>query len=212
MPTDKIIKIDLNALTEKGLGELIKVKQEIVSNLEKSGKRTKKTSLNEFQRSDEKTDKIYAKLKKQLEFDLVNGKGKDTLKKKLFGNFDFSKGGIGKNIVGFGLNPQGFMGGLFTKGIPGFGAAVAATAVIGKILKKFDSLEKRFTDDIRTKLNAERDNETTARIQAGIAQEIFSAGPGMTDPRDTYNTNDEFNTNQPRIETDYLIRSTQGIE
>jgi len=213
MPTNKTIEIDLNDLTSESLGKLIKIKKEIADNLDKSGKRKpRQKSATEFQRSDESSERLFEKLRKRVEFDLVNGKGKDTLRKKLFGDADFSKGGTLKNIVGFGLNPQGFMGGLFTKGIPGFGAAVAATAIIVKILKKFDDLEKRFTDDIRTRLNQERDNEQTARIQAGLVQEIFTAGPGVTDPRDAYNTFDEFNNNQQRIETDYSIRTATGVE
>jgi len=119
---------------------------------------------------------------------------------------------LAKNLVKFALNPGGMVGGLLSKGVPGFGAAVAATAIIVAILKKFDELEKKFTNDVRTLLNQERDNEQTARIQAGLAQEIFTAGPGVTDPRDAYKTFDEFNTNQQRIETDYAIRTTSGVE
>lgn len=212
MPTDKIIQINLTELTQKSLGELIKIKEEIATNLDKTGKRNKKQKLGEFQRSDEESEKIFEKLKKELELELIAGKGGSKLKKALFGNFDFSKGGMLKNIVGFGLNPSGFFGGILTKGIPGFGTAVAATGIILKILKKFDDLEKKFTDDLRTRLNIDRDNEQTALVQAGIAQEITTLGPGITDPRDSYNTNDVFNNEQTRIETDYTIRTTLGVE
>lgn len=211
MPTDKIAKIDLTNLTDDSISQLIKIKKDIANDLDKTGKRNK-PGVNEFQRSDESTEKLLEKLKKEVQLDLLSGKGKETLKSKLFGNQDFSKGGIAKNLVSFGLNPGGVIGGLLKTGIPGFGAAVAATAIIVKILKKFDDLEKRFTDDIRTRLNQERDNEQTARVQAGLVQEFYSPGPGITDPRDGYNTYDEFNNNQKRIEEDYNIRSTLGVE
>jgi len=111
-----------------------------------------------------------------------------------------------------GLNPKGFMGGLLTKGIPGFGAAIASTTIIISIIKKFDDLEKKFTDQINTKSRADKSNENIARIQAGLTQDIITVSPGIYDPRDSYNTFNEFNVNRSRIETDYAIRSTQGIE
>jgi len=212
MPTDKTAEIDLSSLTDDSISQLIKIKKEIADDLDKSGKRTKRGGVNEFQRSDEKTEKLLEKLKKEVRLDLISGKGKETLKSKLFGKQDFSKGGIAKNLVNFGLNPGGVIGGLLKTGVPGFGVAVAATAIIVKILKKFDDLEKKFTDDIRTRMNQERDNEQTARIQAGLAQEITSFGPGLTDPRDVYNSYDNDNGNELRREEFYVIRSTQGVE
>ena len=211
MAVDEILEIDFSALTKETAKDLITQTDKIIKKVEKKKKprRLKKTPQ-EIQ--DERIDQRLEKLKKQVAFDLVSGKGKESLKSKLFGKQDFSKGSIGKNIVKFGLNPTGMIGGLLKTGIPGLGAAIAATAIIITILKKFDDLEKRFTDDIRTRLNQERDNEQTARIQAGLAQEITSFGPGITDPRDVYNSYDEFNTNQKRIETDYAIRTTSGVE
>lgn len=211
MAVNKKLEIiyDLSSLNEQQANQLINANKDIIKSAEKQKKKSKRKGLG---KQDQQIEKISEKLRKQVETDLLNKKGKGTLKSKLFGNQDFSKGGILKNLVKFGLNPQGMMGGLLKTGIPGFGAAVAATAIIVGILKKFDNIEKKFTDDIRTRLNQERDTEQTARIQAGLAQEIFTAGPGVTDPRDVYNTYDEFNTNQNRIETDYTIRNTSGVE
>lgn len=209
MAVDKKLEIvyDLASLNEQQASQLINANKDVIKSAEKQKKKSKKGGLTT---SDTKFEKRFEKLSKQVELDLLNKKGKGTLKSKLFGNQ--GKGGIAKNLVKFGLNPQGMIGGLLKTGIPGFGAAVAATAIIVGILKKFDNLEKKFTDNIRTRLNQERDTEQTARIQAGLAQEIFTAGPGVTDPRDAYNTYDEFNTNQNRIETDYTIRTTSGVE
>ena len=210
MPTDKQLLIDLSALTPESVSQLATIQDDIVEELEKSGKRTKpqaKKKITQFEKQDEKFEKQMAKLQKQLEFETISGKGKKGIFSKIFG----SNAGF-KNIVQMGLNPQGFMGGLLKKGIPGFGAAVAATAIIVKILKKFDQLEKKFTDQINTKLRVDRNNENTARIQAGLDQEITSVGPGIYDPRDVYNSFNEFNTNRARIETDYAIRNTLGVE
>lgn len=200
-PATHIGPSNLKPLTQKQAERLEKRREKQLQKIE--GKQKK---------IDEKIDARLEKLKKQVELDLINGKGKETLKSKLFGKQDFSKGGIAKNLVKFGLNPGGVVGGLLSKGVPGFAAAVASTAIIVKILKKFDDLEKKFTDNIRTRLNQDRDNEQTARIQAGLAQEIFTAGPGVTDPRDQYNTFDEDNGAVIQRETNYAIRSTQGVE
>jgi len=83
-------------------------------------------------------DKKLKKLTKNLEFEKLNKKGKDGILKKIFGD----KTGA-KNIIQMGLNPKGFIGGLLTKGVPGFGAVVATTAIIVSIIKKFDDLEKK---------------------------------------------------------------------
>lgn len=211
MPTDKQILIDLTSLTPESIGQLTKIQEEIVTDLEKSGKRIKgkpKQQLtNIFQQKDEKIDKKLEKLTKKLEFDNIDKKSKDGMLKKIFGD----KTGA-KNIIQMGLNPKGFIGGLLTKGVPGFGAAVAATAIIVSIIKKFDDLEKKFTDQINTKTRVDKSNENIARIQAGLDQNITTVSPGVYDPRDSYNTFNEFNINRSRIETDYTIRSTQGVE
>ena len=211
MATDKQILIDLTSLTPESVGQLTKIQEEIVTDLEKSGKRTKGKSkqklTNIFQERDEKIEKRLEKLTKKLEFDIISKKGKDGILKKIFGDKASAK-----NIVQMGLNPKGFFGGLLTKGIPGFGAAVAATAIIVSILKKFDDREKKFTDSINRKQRGDRENESIARIQAGLDQEITSVSPGIYDPRDTSNTFNTFNTNRARLETDYAITSTQGVE
>lgn len=210
MPTDKQLLLDLTALTPESSAKLASIQDDMIEELEKAGKRTKpqaKKRLTDFDKQDAKFEKQIAKLQKQMEFEAISQKGKKGIASKIFGG----KSSL-KNVVQMGLNPQSFFGGVLSKGIPGFGAAIAATAIIVAILKKFDNLEKKFTDQINTKLRVDRNNESTARIQAGLDQEITSVGPGIYDPRDTYNTFNEFNTNRARIETDYAIRNTLGVE
>ncbi len=210
MPTDKQLLIDLTALTPESTSQLASMQEDFVKELEKSGKRTKpqaKKKLTAFEKQDEKTQKRLDKLQKQLEFESISGKGKKGIASKIFGD----KASL-KNVVQMGLNPQGFMGGLLKKGIPGFGAAVSATAIIVAILKKVDDLQKRFTDQILTKTREDRDNENIARVQAGLAQDITSPAPGIYDPRDVYNSLDESNDAVLRREEDYTIRNTSGVE
>ena len=210
MGVDQILELDLSALTEESLALIDSQTGEIIDELKKAGKKpkgTQKKKLTEFEKQDEKTEKRLEKLQKQLEFESISSKSKKGIINKLFGDQASFK-----NIVQMGLNPKGFMGGLLTKGIPGFGAAVAATAIIVKILKKFDDLEKKFTDQINTKLRIDRTNESVARIQAGLDQQITTISPGIYDPRDSYNTFNEFNVDRSRIESDWQIRNTGGVE
>lgn len=210
MGVDQILQIDLSKLTAEGLAMIDEQMGNVEDQLKKAGKKPKqkqKSLLSKFDKQDEKTEKKFAKLQKQLEFDLISKKGKKGKLSKLFGDQASFK-----NIAQMGLNPRGFIGGLLKKGIPGFGAAVAATAIIVAILKKFDDLEKKFTDKINTKRNADRDNREVARIQAGLAQDVFSAGPGVYDPRDTYNSLNDENSGAQTREINYVIRNTGGVE
>jgi len=210
MPTDKQLLIDLSALTPESTAKLASIKDDMIAELEKAGKRTKpqaKKRITDFEKEDLKFEKKIAKLQKQMEFEAISQKGKKGIASKIFG----SNASL-KNVIQMGLNPQSFFGGVLSKGIPGFGIAVAATAIVISILKKFDALEKKFTDQINTKLRVDRNNENTARIQAGLDQEITTVSPGIYDPRDAYNTFNEFNTNRARIETDYAIRNTLAVE
>lgn len=213
MGIDKKLEIvyDLESINEQQASQLIAANEQVIKSAESQKKKSKKKTSG-LSTDDAKIEKRLAKLKKEIEFDLVNGKGKRSLKQKLFGGQDFSKGGITKNIVKFGLNPGGMIGGLLKTGIPGFGAAVAATRIIVEILKKFDDREKKFTDQLNTKNQLDRSNEEVARIQAGLAQEIFSPSPGIYDPRDVYNSDNVFNNDQQTSETEYEIRNTSGVE
>jgi hypothetical protein len=211
MPTQKILEIDLTQLTSDSIQQLADIQEEIIADLEKQGKRPskrKQNTTNEFQKSDESMETRIEELQKTVEYDSVKSKSRhqDFLAKAFGGKVSFD------TLVSMGLNPLGSLGRFMGMGIPGFGAAVAATATITQILKKFDDLEKKFTNQVRTLTRADRDNEFQARVQAGISQEITSYGPGFYDPRDVYNTFNEFNGNQRRIETDYAIRNTSGVE
>jgi len=56
-----------------------------------------------------------------------------------------------------------------------------------------------------------RSKEQQALIQAGLQQLIITTAAGSAEPRDAYNTFTEFNTNQSRIEADFQVRNTSGV-
>ncbi len=215
MAVDKTLQItyDLASINEDQANKLIKANEKVLKKAQQQTKKQKKvnreTASGISHAEELRIEKRMEKLKKQVEYDLISGRGKDTLKTKLFGKADFSKGGIAKNLMKFAMNPEGMIGGLLKVKITGLGAAIAATAIIGAILKKFDDLEKRFTNKVNTLIRADRDNEEIARIQAGLSQEITSSGPGFTDPRDIYNS---FNSDDVQREERYILRNTQGVE
>ena len=64
MPTDKIIQIDLTALTQESLGKLIKIKEEIVNATEKKPKKQSKKEEKIFQEISEEDSKTTPKVKK----------------------------------------------------------------------------------------------------------------------------------------------------
>lgn len=204
MAVDKTIVIDLSKLNDQML-EQIDQQLDKFDKPDTQNKKPKKKSKQ--QKQDEKIEKRLERLTKELEFKNISGKGKKSLKDKVLG-----KGFQAKNLIGFGTNPLGFVGSLLRTGIPGFGKAIAATAIIGAILKKFDALEKKFTDQLNTKTRIDRENEEVARIQAGLAQDITSSGPGFFDPRDVYNSLDSLSISEKDRETNYAIRSTLGVE
>ena len=184
MPTDKTIEIDLTALTPEGLGQLIKIKEDIADELEKSGGRKK----NKGKKGGNQT-------------------GQNNLKNKLL-----KKGNLGKNLLGMGTNPTGFISGLLRTGIPGLGAAIAATGIIVSIVKKIDDFEKKFIDNVDGRINLFRKKQQQALIQSGVQQLIITSASGSAEPRDAYNTFNEFNENQARIESDFRIRDTEGVD
>lgn len=186
MAVDQVLEIDLNNLTEASLAKLDEGIDRVLGQFENRDTRSVK-------------DKFADPL-------TISKSQKEEGLRKIFGRQTFN------NLFSFGSNPLSFAGGLLSKGIPGFGAAVASTAVIVALLKRFDDLNKKFTDQINTKLRIDRRNEDVARIQAGLQQEITTVSPGIYDPRDAYNTFNEFNNNRLRIETDYAIRTTSGVE
>jgi hypothetical protein len=86
------------------------------------------------------------------------------------------------------------------------------TGVIADFVKKVDDFQKEFVDNVDDRIDLFRSKEQQASIQAGLTQLIITTAAGSAEPRDAYNTFAEFNANQSRIEADFRLRDTAGVD
>ena len=211
MAVDQILELDLSKLTAEGLALIDKQLGSIEEELKKAGKKPKqkqqkKGLLSQFEKQDQKTEKKLEKLQKQLEFNSISGKQSQNLKNKLF------KGGKFSNILKMAQNPTGFIGTTLFRMLPVMGAVIAATKIIADLIKKVDDFQKKFVDSVDDRIDLFRSKQQQALIQAGLAQEIFTTTAGGTEPRDSYNTFEQFNNNQAAIEREFALRNTSGVD
>ena len=211
MAVDKILELDLSNLTAEGLALIDEQLGSIEDELKKAGKKPKaqqkkKGLLSKFEKQDEKTEKRLAKLQKQLEFDSISGKQSKNLKDRLFQGTNLS------NILKLGQNPTSFFSSTLLKMIPVLGTILAVTGVFVALAKKVDDFQKKFVDSVDDRIDLFRSKQQQALIQAGLAQEIFTTSAGGTEPRDAYNTFEQFNNNQAAIERDFALRNTSGVD
>lgn len=186
MAVDKVLEIDLTKLTPASLKRIDDQIGNIIDVLENTDKRA---PVGKFQ------DPL-----------LIPKTQKEEGLRKIFGRQTFG------NLLKFGSNPQSFLTSGVTKLIPFIGTALAATGVIFAIIQRIDTFEKEFVDRVDDRISLARTKEQQALVQAGLQQIIITSASGSTEPRDAYNTFREFNENQQRIETDFQIRSTDGVE
>lgn len=211
MGTDKQILIDLTQLTPETTNQLVKIQEDIIKDLGKSGKRktsskTKQQLSNIFQEPDDKTQKRLAKLQKDLELETL-GKSKGGITKKIFGDKQ-----VFGNLLNIGNNHLGFIQGNVTKLIPFIGTALLVTGVIAAFVKRVDDFQKKFIDNVDGRIDVFRSKQDQALIQSGLQQLIITSSSGSAEPRDSYNTFNEINGNQGRIEADFRIRDTTGVD
>lgn len=185
MAVDKTIEIDLNNLTPQAL-EQIDAQLEEVKNMFVN---PEKRSISQMT-----VDPLL----------IPKSQKEDTLS-KIFGRGTF------KNLLRFGSNPLSFMTGSITKLIPFIGTALAVTGIFAALIKKVDDFQKEFVNNVDGRINLFRSREQQATIQAGLTQLIITTESGSAEPRDAYNTFSEFNTNQAKIEADFKIRETSGV-
>lgn len=131
---------------------------------------------------------------------------KESTLQKIFGRETFG------NLKSIGTNPAGFLTSGVTKLIPFIGTALLITGVIADFVKKVDDFQNEFVDNVDNRINLFRDKEQQAQVQAGLQQIIITSAAGSAEPRDAYNTFNEFNTNQARIESDFRLRDTSGVD
>ena len=211
MAVDKILELDLSNLTAEGLQLVDKQFGEIENELKKAGKKPKpkagkKGLLSKLDKKDEQIEKRFKKLQKQMEFDAISNKQSNNLKGKLFKGAKFS------NILKMAQNPTSFIGTTLFRMIPVMGAVIAATKIFADLIKKVDDFQKEFVDSVDNRIDLFRNKQQQALIQAGLAQEIFTTSAGGTEPRDAYNTFEQFNNNQAAIERDFALRNTSGVD
>jgi len=119
-----------------------------------------------------------------------------------------------KNILNFGKNPIGFMTGVM-KTLPILGGIFAAKEIAEFIVDeiiKIDKFFKVFIDEINNRVDAFRSLQLQAEIQAGLTQRIITTASGSTEPRYSYNTFEQFNTNQTELEEKFQMINNSGVE
>lgn len=186
MVFDKVLQIDLNNLTPRTL-------EAIDTQVDKI--------INEF--TNPETGNVNQSLQNRL---LTQPTQKQEGLRGLFGRGTFN------NLLSIGSNPLSFIQGTVLRLIPFIGAALAATGIIAALIKRVDDFQKEFVNNVDGRINLFRSREQQAQIQAGLQQLIITSTPGGANPRDSYNTFEVFNTDQQRIENDYQIRDTIGVD
>lgn len=184
MAVDKILEIDLSQLTPSMLDKIDKQLENISSFF------------------NEERGEANQRLSEQI---LLSKSQKEEGLRKVFGRETFS------NLLKVGTNPVGFITGQVTKLIPFIGTALVVTGVIAEFIRRVDAFQKQFVDRVDDRISIFRTKEQQALVQAGLQQLIITSAAGSAEPRDAYNTFQEFNTNQQRIETDFQIRNTSGV-
>lgn len=131
---------------------------------------------------------------------------KEEALKSIFGKTTF------KNLVSMGSNPLSFVQGQVTKMIPFIGTALAITGVFAALIARVDNFQKAFVDNVDERIDVFRSKQQQAEIQAGLQQLIITSASGSAEPRDAYNTFAVFNEDQLRIEADFRLRDTAGVD
>lgn len=238
MPVEETTDIDIEGDTTN-LDKLDKAAQKAIKILEKEQKELGKSlsAAKKAERERERLEKrggIFAEQERELP--RGSGAPKDISKKtksldeiveektnkivdKKISTFNESLreefGGLSgiKNIVSIGKNPITFLtNGL--KAIPFIGGVIAFAEFSRLIIEqvaKLDAFFKAFVDRVDTRVNQLRDKQQEAGIQAGDVQLTVTTEAGGTDPRESYNTFNEFNTNQTILESEFAVRDTSGV-
>ncbi len=186
MAVDKIIEIDLNNLDEQ-----------MIEKIDKQLEKVKNFFVNPENRSisEMTVDPL-----------LIPKTQKTGFLEKIFGKTTF------KNLMNIGSNPFGFVQGSVTKLIPFIGTALLVTGAVAAFVKKVDDFQKAFVDNVDARIDVFRSKDQQVSIQAGLTQLIITSASGSAEPRDAYNTFQVFNTNQSRIESDFRLRDTTGVD
>ena len=160
-------------------------------------------------KQDAKIEKKLRKLEEKIRKDEVKQLGdKETILDKILGRT------TARNILSMGKNPKSFMFGIM-KALPILGGILAAKDIADFIVDeivKLDKFLKVFIDEVDKRVDAFRTLQLQAAVQAGLTQRIITTQAGSVDPRYSYNTVEEFNTNQKDLEERFQMTNNSGAE
>jgi hypothetical protein len=185
MVVDKTLEIDLNNLTPEALDAIDNQLENLISRLQNPETRNANTrNLNRI---------------------LTGNPQRQELLEKLFGRETVG------HLINFGKNPLNFIQGNIVRIIPFIGAALATTGIIAMFIKRVDDFQKEFIDNVDGRIELFRSKQQQAEIQAGLTQLIITSSTGSAEPRDAFNSFEQFNTDQSRIESEFKVRETGGV-
>lgn len=158
-----------------------------------------------------------ARQTKKLE-EIIDSRAKvitDQLKDNIFGD------GIGidtaVNLLAIGKNPAGFMVKTMKSFAPlfapliGLFAAYEVTKQVLEAIKKIDDFYKKFFDKVNNRIDSFNTLDEQASIRAGLTQRIITTSSGSKEPRYSYNTLNEFDTNRLEHENNFQLTNTGGV-
>jgi len=160
-------------------------------------------------KQDKKIEKRLKKLQEKIKKDEAKQLGnKETIFDKILGKRTAS------NLISMGRNPKSFMFGIM-KLLPILGGVLAAKEIAEFIIDeiaKIDRFFKAFIDEVDNRIDVFRTLQEQANIQAGLTQRIITTKAGSVEPRYSYNTFEEFNTNQTALEERFQMTNISGVE
>ena len=87
--------------------------------------------------------------------------------------------------------------------IPFIGGALETAGIVAKIIKRVDDFQKEFSDNVDGRIELFRSKQQQAEIQAGLTQLINTSSTGSAEPRDAFNSFEQLNNKQLRIDTEF---------
>lgn len=219
MPVEETLDADLGSTTNN-LDKLDRMSAKAIKQLEKQRK-----ALDAVQRQQEEGGGIFkgpdiptgkgapldiAKNTKKLK-EIIDERVKEQFKESLADQAGGSRGA--ETIFSIGKNPKAFAIGVL-KSIPFLGGIVESSEFAQALvveLERIDRFFKKFIDIIDDRVNQLRDKVQVAGIRAGDIQLIFTTRVGETEPRESYNTFNQFNENRIKFESDFAIRDKSGV-
>lgn len=148
---------------------------------------------------------------RELDEAISNAKAKLSEASPIPGSGAAQGQGITGRLFAFASNPAGFLTSTIV-GAAGVGFILTVTERVLAEIQRIDRFFKQFVDIVDTRIDQIRSNEQRALIAAGQTQIIITTAAGSTDPREAYNTFEQFNNNRSALEAEFAIRNTSGYE